>query len=78
MDGGLPRAGPHGERWRHILHSGFPELRAGGFPPCGRTTAVATGSDLSLWTRATDDEPSGGVPEWDPPLDDPAPGRLGA
>ncbi|MER5523731.1 hypothetical protein ABT075_03825 [Streptomyces sp. NPDC002677] len=50
-DGGLPHSGPHGERWWHIFHSNFSELRAAGFSPSGQTLAVATSSDLSLWTR---------------------------
>lgn len=54
-DGGLPHAGPHGERWWHILHSNYSTLRAFGFSPSGHTIAVATSSDLSLWTRAADD-----------------------
>ncbi|MEV5910691.1 hypothetical protein AB0M00_17545 [Streptomyces chartreusis] len=49
-DGGLPHPGPHGERWWHIFHSDYSELRAAGFSPSGRTIAVATSSDLSLWT----------------------------
>ena len=49
-DGGLPHPGPHGERWWHIFHSNYSELRAAGFSPSGRTIAVATSSDLSLWT----------------------------
>ncbi|GGL79893.1 hypothetical protein GCM10010129_24430 [Streptomyces fumigatiscleroticus] len=50
-DGGLPHAGPHGERWWHIFHASRSELRAAGFSPSGHTVAVATSSDLSLWTR---------------------------
>ncbi|MFC9283130.1 hypothetical protein [Streptomyces collinus] len=50
-DGGLPHSGPHGEHWWHIFHSHYSELRAAGFSPSGRTLAVATSSDLSLWTR---------------------------
>ncbi|MGW3203463.1 hypothetical protein [Streptomyces sp. NPDC001135] len=52
-DGGLPHSGPHGEQWWHIFHSHYSELRAFGFSPSGRTLAVATSSDLSLWTRGT-------------------------
>ncbi|MFG2541289.1 hypothetical protein ACGFOM_02570 [Streptomyces sp. NPDC048594] len=51
-DGGLPHAGPHGERWWHIFHASYSEIRAVGFSPSGQTLAVATSSDLSLWTRA--------------------------
>ncbi|WEO98726.1 hypothetical protein A6P39_034405 [Streptomyces sp. FXJ1.172] len=52
-DGGLPHSGPYGERWWHIFHSHYSELRAAGFSPSGQTLAVATSSDLSLWTRRT-------------------------
>ncbi|MFJ3759071.1 hypothetical protein [Streptomyces sp. NPDC090080] len=50
-DGGLPHAGPHGERWWHLFHARHCELRAAGFSPSGRTIAVATSGDLSLWPR---------------------------
>lgn len=50
-DGGLPHSGPHGEKWWHIFHSTYSELRAVGFSPSGQTLAVATSSDVSLWTR---------------------------
>ncbi|TGA90714.1 hypothetical protein [Streptomyces sp. MZ04] len=53
-DGGLPHSGPHGEQWWHIFHSNYSELRAFGFSPSGMTIAVATSSDISLWTRSTD------------------------
>ncbi|MFD4527613.1 hypothetical protein ACFWP7_27530 [Streptomyces sp. NPDC058470] len=53
-DGGLPHSGPHGEQWWHIFHSDYSELRAVGFSPSGQTIAVATSSDISLWTRRTD------------------------
>ncbi|MFE6161604.1 hypothetical protein ACFQ7F_22140 [Streptomyces sp. NPDC056486] len=52
-DGGLPHSGPHGEGWWHIFHSNYSELRAFGFSPSGMTIAVATSSDISLWTRRT-------------------------
>ncbi|MEU2285158.1 hypothetical protein ABZ614_24995 [Streptomyces sp. NPDC013178] len=52
--GGLPHRGPQGERWWHIFHSDYSELRAAGFSPGGQTIAVATSSDLSLWTRRAD------------------------
>ncbi|MBQ0846815.1 hypothetical protein J8N05_01090 [Streptomyces sp. BH-SS-21] len=55
IDGGLPHAGPHGEKWWHIFHSNYSTFRAAGFSPSGRTIAVATSSDLTLWTRCTDD-----------------------
>ncbi|MEU8585698.1 hypothetical protein AB0C59_01600 [Streptomyces sp. NPDC048664] len=51
----LPHSGPHAERWWHILHAAYSEFRAAGFSPSGQTLAVATSSDLSLWTRRTDD-----------------------
>jgi hypothetical protein len=50
----LPHSGPHGERWWHVFHSHYSELRAAGFSPSGQTLAVATSSDLSLWTRDAD------------------------
>jgi hypothetical protein len=50
-DGGLPHSGPYGEQWWHIFHSTYSELRAFGFSPSGQTIAVATSSDVSLWTR---------------------------
>ncbi|GGX97748.1 hypothetical protein [Streptomyces hiroshimensis] len=50
-DGGLCR-GPAGEKWWHIFHSSWSELRAAGFSPSGRTLAVATSSDITLFTRA--------------------------
>lgn len=59
LDGGLPHAGPHGERWWHIFHSDYSTFRTAGFSPSGRTIAVATSSDLSLWTRGPDDALSG-------------------
>ncbi|MFJ8437165.1 hypothetical protein ACIQ9P_38325 [Kitasatospora sp. NPDC094019] len=43
--------GPHGQGWWHIFDSNYSELRAAGFSPSGRTVAVATSSDLTLWTR---------------------------
>ncbi|MFJ8908272.1 hypothetical protein ACIRIU_25255 [Streptomyces sp. NPDC102351] len=60
IDGGLPHAGPHGEKWWHIFHSNYSTFRAAGFSPSGQTIAVATSSDLSLWTRRTDDRHVGG------------------
>ncbi|MCX5374400.1 hypothetical protein OG613_09270 [Streptomyces sp. NBC_00015] len=51
-DGGMPYRGAHGERWWHIFHSDFSELRAAGFSPSGQTITVATSSDVSIWTRA--------------------------
>ncbi|MFD8911073.1 hypothetical protein [Streptomyces sp. NPDC059575] len=49
--GGLHQGEP-GTTWWHILHSTYAELRAVGFSPSGRTLAVATSADLTLWTRA--------------------------
>lgn len=58
---GLPHRGPHGERWWHIFHSSYSELRAAGFSPSGQTVAVATSSDVSLWTRAAPPGPTDGT-----------------
>lgn len=52
---GMPHREPHGEGWWHIFHSHYSELRAVGFSPSGRTLAVATSSDVTLWTRNTAD-----------------------
>ena len=49
-DGGLCR-GPAGEEWWHIFHAHYSELRTAGFSPSGRTLAVATSSEITLWTR---------------------------
>lgn len=43
--------GPAGETWWHVLHARYSEFRAAGFSPSGRTLAIATSSDLTLWTR---------------------------
>ncbi|MFG3095365.1 hypothetical protein [Streptomyces sp. NPDC048202] len=48
-DGGI-NAGQHGGTWWHIFHSTYSEFRTAGFSPTGRTLAVATSSDLALWT----------------------------
>jgi hypothetical protein len=48
----MPHRAPHGEGWWHVFHSYYSELRAVGFSPSGRTLAVATSSDVTLWTRA--------------------------
>ncbi|MER7956200.1 hypothetical protein [Streptomyces sp. NPDC096030] len=50
--GGMFHRDAHGEKWWHVFHSRWSELRAVGFSPSGRTLAVATSSDLTLWTRA--------------------------
>ncbi|MEU8780354.1 hypothetical protein [Streptomyces sp. NPDC048637] len=55
-DGGMPHSGPHGRRWWHIFDSNYSEIRAAGFSPSGHTLAVATSSDLTLWTRRTAEE----------------------
>ncbi|MEU4488707.1 hypothetical protein AB0H94_28140 [Streptomyces purpurascens] len=60
-DGGMPHSGPHGERWWHIFDSHYSELRTVGFSPSGRTLAVATSSDLTLWTRRTAGEGPAGT-----------------
>lgn len=49
-DGGV-NEGPAGGTWWHVFHSDYSELRAAGFSPSGLTLAVATSSDLTLWTR---------------------------
>ncbi|WP_037604549.1 hypothetical protein [Streptacidiphilus rugosus] len=49
-DGGFHRGEP-GTAWWHVFHSARSTLRAAGFSPSGRTLAVATSSDLSLWAR---------------------------
>jgi hypothetical protein len=49
-DGGALK-GPHGGSWWHVFNSDYSTLRAAGFSPSGRTLAVATSSDLTLWTR---------------------------
>lgn len=49
---GMPHREPHGEGWWHIFNSHYSELRTVGFSPSGHTLAVATSSDLTLWTRA--------------------------
>lgn len=49
-DGGACKGQP-GESWWHVLDSDYSTFRAAGFSPSGRTLAVATSSDLTLWTR---------------------------
>lgn len=49
-DGGVHK-GPAGKTWWHVFHADYSELRAAGFSPSGRTLAIATSSDLTLWTR---------------------------
>ncbi|MEV0175150.1 hypothetical protein AB0I00_29035 [Streptomyces sp. NPDC050803] len=48
---GMPHNEPHGEGWWHVFHSQYSTFRAAGFSPSGQTLAVATSSDLTLWTR---------------------------
>ncbi|MGW6918375.1 hypothetical protein ACWGB8_31855 [Kitasatospora sp. NPDC054939] len=48
--GGGPYQGEAGESWWHVFHSTWSTFRAAGFSPSGRTLAVATSSDLTLWT----------------------------
>jgi hypothetical protein len=43
--------GPAGGTWWHIFDADHSEFRAAGFSPSGRTLAVATSSDVTLWTR---------------------------
>lgn len=42
---------PPGHGWWHIFHCDHSTFRAAGFSPSGFTLAVATSSDLTLWTR---------------------------
>jgi hypothetical protein len=51
-DGGGYR-GPAGQQWWHIFHADYSDLRTAGFSPSGDTLAVATSSDLTLWSRST-------------------------
>ncbi|TDC55627.1 hypothetical protein E1281_11595 [Actinomadura sp. KC345] len=44
---------PPGQGWWHIFHSNYSTFRAAGFSPSGSTLAIATSSDLTLWTRPT-------------------------
>ncbi|MER7847650.1 hypothetical protein ABTZ03_27340 [Kitasatospora sp. NPDC096077] len=48
----MTRGGRHGETWWHVFHASWSTFRAAGFSPSGRTLAVATSSDLTLWTRS--------------------------
>ncbi|MFF8732511.1 hypothetical protein ACF073_39530 [Streptomyces sp. NPDC015171] len=59
--GGTPFTDACRERWWHIFHACYSELRAVGFSPSGQTLAVATSSDLSLWTRRAADGHGGGA-----------------
>jgi len=56
--GGFFFSEPHGAHWWHIFHANYSEFRAAGFSPSGRTIAVATSSDLSLWTRESGHGPA--------------------
>ncbi|MEU4111418.1 hypothetical protein [Streptomyces sp. NPDC027717] len=42
--------GPPGGTWWHVFQSTHSEFRAAGFSPTGHTLAVATSSDLTLWS----------------------------
>ncbi|MEU9732359.1 hypothetical protein [Streptomyces sp. NPDC048002] len=52
--GGRFYSTPHEEGWWHVFHSTWSTFRTAGFSPTGRTLAVATSSDLTLWTRDGD------------------------
>lgn len=54
-----PYRGTAGQDWWHLFHSAHSTLRAAGFSPSGRTLAVATSSDLSLWSRSDPDGDDG-------------------
>ncbi|MGW2253862.1 hypothetical protein ACWCXH_27260 [Kitasatospora sp. NPDC001660] len=41
----------HGNGWWYVFNASWSTFRAAGFSPSGRTLAVATSSDLTLWTR---------------------------
>ena len=43
--------GELGKSWWHIFHATYSTVRTAGFSPSGRTLAVATSSDITLWTR---------------------------
>jgi hypothetical protein len=49
--GGGPWRGEPGEQWWHVARVDHAELRAAGFSPSGRTLAIATSADLTLFTR---------------------------
>jgi hypothetical protein len=51
---------PPGQGWWHVFHCDYSTFRAAGFSPSGHTLAVATSSDLTLWTRegGRDDSPA--------------------
>lgn len=49
-DGGIYRGEP-GQSWWHIFDCTYSTLRTVGFSPSGRTLAIATSSDLTLWTK---------------------------
>ncbi|MFE7137691.1 hypothetical protein ACFVAG_08065 [Streptomyces sp. NPDC057644] len=73
--GGGAHTGPAGGgRWWHIFHSTYSELRAAGFSPSGQTLAVATSSDLTLWTRR--EPPRSEPPRSEPPRSEPPPREL--
>lgn len=49
--GGDIYRGEPGVDWWHVFDSAHSTLRAAGFSPSGRTLAVATSSDLTLWAK---------------------------
>lgn len=49
---GAGRRGAQGAAWWRLFGDRGVELRAAGFSPSGRTLAVATTADLTLWSRA--------------------------
>ena len=49
--GGRYYKDPPGQGWWNIFHCDYSTFRAAGFSPSGLTLAVATSSDLTLWTR---------------------------
>jgi hypothetical protein len=49
-DGGAYKGQP-GESWWLIFDCDYSTFRTAGFSPSGRTLAVATSSDLTLWTK---------------------------
>ena len=51
--GGNIHKDPHGQGWWHIFQSDYSTLRTIGFSPTGQTLAIATSSDITLWTRRT-------------------------
>lgn len=50
-EGGNIYKDPPGQGWWHIFHADYSTFRAAGFSPSGRTIAVATSSDVGIWSR---------------------------